>query len=420
MSLSSKESIIREHTARVDDLPDRDCSVLNRLIGPRSIRDFLETVWERTWLHVPAKESVGGSGNFDDLVTVADLDHVLTVVQAAGLRNEDAVRVSRGGEAVPPTEWTVPRPDGCFELDVHRLLSLYRSGATIVLNGVQRSVSRVDRLCAELSEFFGVQVNANAYLTPAGAQGFPPHPDDHDVYLLQISGAKRWRLYDSPTLAITQPDRPVRPVTAPHEVMIRTGEVLYIPRGLVHEGHAVHEEASVHLTVGVHPYTWAQLLTDLVAELRDEDESLRRSVAPRLGSVAENESIEQTLVEVLDRLRDARRVAGICARRSATAGRPGRTWHQGRLEELVHPPVIDARTPVESAEPDTEVRRLDEVVELTTTDKILTFPAFVEPQLRALLAGEARCAADLESTLDPSSCEVLVRRLVKEGVVRTR
>lgn len=420
MSLSSKEGISGEHAWSDDDLSRSDGSALTRLIGTGSVQRFLESVWERTWLHVPSQEFAAGFGNFNDLVTVTDLDHVLTVVQAAGLRNEDAVRVSRGGEPVPPTEWTVPRPDGCFELDVHRLLSLYRSGATIVLNGVQRSVGRVDRLCAELSEFFGVQVNANAYLTPAGAQGFPPHPDDHDVYLLQISGAKRWRLYDSPTLAITQPERPVRPVTAPDEVIIRTGDVLYIPRGLVHEGHAVQEHASVHITVGVHPYTWAQLLTDLVASLREEDESLRRSVAPRLGFVAEDENIDETLAEVLERLRDSGRVADICARRSTTAGHPGRTWHQGRLEELVHPPVIGARTLVESAEPDIEICRSDQVVELTTSEKVLTFPAFVEPQLRALLTGEARCAADLESTLDSTSCEVLVRRLWREGVLRTQ
>ena len=33
------------------------------------------------------------------------------------------------------------------------------------------------------------------YLTPAGAQGFAPHFDDIEAFILQTEGSKRWRLY---------------------------------------------------------------------------------------------------------------------------------------------------------------------------------------------------------------------------------
>ena len=35
------------------------------------------------------------------------------------------------------------------------------------------------------------------YITPADAQGFAPHYDDVDVFILQVEGRKLWRLYDS-------------------------------------------------------------------------------------------------------------------------------------------------------------------------------------------------------------------------------
>ena len=35
-------------------------------------------------------------------------------------------------------------------------------------------------------------MQANAYLTPAGAAGLAPHHDTHDVFVLQVAGAKHW------------------------------------------------------------------------------------------------------------------------------------------------------------------------------------------------------------------------------------
>ena len=39
-------------------------------------------------------------------------------------------------------------------------------------------------------------VGANVYLTPPGTQGFAPHFDDVDVFILQLEGKKHWRLYE--------------------------------------------------------------------------------------------------------------------------------------------------------------------------------------------------------------------------------
>jgi ribosomal protein L16 Arg81 hydroxylase len=36
------------------------------------------------------------------------------------------------------------------------------------------------------------------YLTPPGTQGFAPHYDDIEAFILQTEGAKRWRLYENP------------------------------------------------------------------------------------------------------------------------------------------------------------------------------------------------------------------------------
>jgi Cupin superfamily protein len=45
-----------------------------------------------------------------------------------------------------------------------------------------------------LELFFRAPVGCNAYLTPPGRQGFAPHSDDIDAFILQLEGTKRWVL----------------------------------------------------------------------------------------------------------------------------------------------------------------------------------------------------------------------------------
>ena len=42
-----------------------------------------------------------------------------------------------------------------------------------------------------LQELFGTCVGSNTYLTPAGTQGFAPHYDDIEAFVLQLEGKKR-------------------------------------------------------------------------------------------------------------------------------------------------------------------------------------------------------------------------------------
>lgn len=43
-----------------------------------------------------------------------------------------------------------------------------------------------------LEGFFRCAIGCNAYLTPPGSQGFAPHSDDIDAFVLQMEGSKRY------------------------------------------------------------------------------------------------------------------------------------------------------------------------------------------------------------------------------------
>ena len=46
-------------------------------------------------------------------------------------------------------------------------------------------------MLAGLEAFFRCAVGCNAYLTPPSSQGFAPHSDDIDAFVLQLEGSKR-------------------------------------------------------------------------------------------------------------------------------------------------------------------------------------------------------------------------------------
>lgn len=120
--------------------------------------------------------------------------------------------------------------------------------------------------------------------TPPAAQGFKPHFDTHDVFVLQISGQKHWSVYDT---KVTLPlrgqvfdrDRDVPgPVTEQFE--LGPGSAVYIPRGLMHSARS-SDEASLHITVGLTAFTWTDFLLESVAAVALQDESLRQSLPLR-------------------------------------------------------------------------------------------------------------------------------------------
>jgi len=178
---------------------------------------------------------------------------------------------------------------------------LYREeGCTLQVHQPQRWNDRLWRACAVLEEHQGCLTGCNAYITPPGQQGLAPHFDDVDVWVCQTEGSKHWRVYSQVGLGLRDPEGPAidpealqrglastdppsapqRPLLAPladiwatcssgdlapeqfaesgvellMEVTLQVGDVLYIPRGCVHEARAASgaDGGSCHVTISTH------------------------------------------------------------------------------------------------------------------------------------------------------------------------
>ncbi len=382
-------------------------NALRRCVGDPE--RFISEHWTRAPLH-RARTSPEG---FADLFSIADVDHL---VAAASLR-VPAFRMVRDGASLPPERYTKSGTVGSKPLadlvDPGKVYRHFAEGATIVLQSLHRYWLPLTRFCRDLELTLTHPVQVNAYVTPQSSRGLGLHADGHDVFVLQVHGRKRWEVY-----APGPGNDPKEPGARLLDVTLERGDCLYVPLGFPH---AVWTEqsASAHLTVGVLTYKWHEVLRRAVLEVLDDrafGQALPAGFADDPGAIAA--AAAEQLGELQRRLGkfDPAQLADAATQRFWSSRPPILT---GQLQQLLAlEAVSDATVVWRRAGSVCRLRRDNggrPVLELG--DRRLTFPAWVEPALRALLRRERFAVADLAGELDPESRLVLVRRLIREGLL---
>lgn len=158
----------------------------------------------------------------------------------------------------------------------------YLKGATIILPQLHESLPRLGQFCRALEAVLSCHVQTNVYLTPPGNQGFGTHYDNHDVFVIQLSGEKSWNFYGTPVATPYRGERFVPGRYEPGEVSerftLKPGDCLYVPRGLMHDAPNAGAAPSLHITVGLIVKTWADLILESVSELALDDPGFRRAL----------------------------------------------------------------------------------------------------------------------------------------------
>jgi bifunctional lysine-specific demethylase and histidyl-hydroxylase NO66 len=217
------------------------------------------------WPATPYR-SAGRAKSLEALLTWKSIDRLLNdqAIQAP------AFRMVRDNQLIQPE--LLCRPEGSTSLglsglmDPARVLSALGSGATLVLQGVNRFWPPLGDLCRRLSSEIGHPIFANAYLTPSAARGFGAHRDPYHAWLIQSEGSKSWRLW------APDADHAADPPTL--EVTLGKGDVLWIPRGWWHSGASI-DTPSLHLTLTVWATKTEDVLRAMLASLSGRPEMTR-------------------------------------------------------------------------------------------------------------------------------------------------
>lgn len=380
-------------------------SAVERCVGDAN--RFAADIWSRT----PFFHRSGGS--FDDLMSAADVDRMLTTMSL----RLPAFRLVKDGATIGRDRYTRRGRTGGSPVtgiaDPRRILALYRQGATVVLQGMHRYWQPLRRLCRDLETELGHPCQVNAYITPPGARGLAVHTDDHDVFVLQAFGRKRWEVWPRGSGR--------RPKAAPMLAeTLRPGDCLYIPRATPHAART-QEGPSGHLTVGVLATTWRDVVGGIFETALDDapfDEPLPAGFhrdRPALASMIADriEEVGRRLDETDPTARADAVIDGFLT------GRPALL--EGAFLDALVEGGLDERTPVvRRAGSICELRTVGDRLEVLLGDRRLRMPAWVEPAVAALATGERTTARDVAARcgLDLPSALVLVRRLVREGLLR--
>lgn len=382
---------------------------LTQLIHPVSQAEFQHDYWEQKPLLIHRDDP----GYYSDLLTLDDLDAALSMSWTA----YDHIRVVKDGREINVLELLSASKTNALEA----LLAHYRNGHTIVVNSLDGRWGPLQQLSRALTADLSARVQMNIYLTPAGNQGFKPHYDMHDVFVAQVHGSKRWAIASQP-YPLPLRDRPYNKLEQEpepdQEFDLCCGDLLYLPRGTIHWAKS-NETASMHITMGVHPVLWRDLVVDAVKQLCADDVRFRRAMPMGFDrDESRRTELAATAAGLLDTIRERicpQEMAGTAYTRAASIAFPTLRHHLTDLEVADQIGI------------DTLVRRragqrcqltvADAAITLAFHDKTVGLPARVadEVQYAANSNGDGFTARDLPGDLDEAGRVTLVGTLVREG-----
>ena len=392
-----------------------DAIGLAALLAPLTIEGFQRDYAEQRPLHLERAAPAW----LQQLPDAWALDGLVARAAAAG-----KVRLVRQGSAFPGPADGLPG-----------ILSAYSQGSTVVVAKGHEESPDIGALAAALQEELEQPIGINLYLTPPGAQGFKEHADGHDVFILQLSGEKRWRVF-RPIIHLPLESQVVRPPPFDEQILppppegygepildlrLTRGQLLYLPRGFVHAAET-SQAGSAHLTIGAHPLRQRDLLTEMLAVAAERARALRETL-PRLGKDRGSElaSARRALQATLDALAAPGALEEALARAERRQARAAIPQLGGSLEAIERSVALELSTQLRHRSGTMAVAFLEGGKAcLEFGANRVDGPAALLPAFELVARTRSLRPADLPSELSDASKLTLARRLISEGLLVQR
>ena len=256
---------------------------LDELLHPITPDRFFAEFHGRKPLHIPA----GDGAIKRKLLDWAGFNALLN---QSSIWTAQTLKLVRDTEPVPPEQYcrSVQTQSGAsFRPDPAKVALFLAEGASLIAGDAQELTPAITDLFVALGQSFAASGNANIYCSFKGVQAFGAHYDTTDVFAVQTEGEKLWRLYEN------RADTPIDiPADVPDirrwfeqtrgrvmaEVLMRPGDVLYLPRGCYHDALA-QDLASLHVTFAITPLH-GRVIFNLLEQAAMQDPAFRAYLPP--------------------------------------------------------------------------------------------------------------------------------------------
>lgn len=261
------------------------------LIAPLTPDAFFRETFGQSWRYIPGSEAKAQAVfGWDDFNALMQLD----------IWSGMSLKLYLDGEKVPPAAFCRSVVDRnrlqVMRPDPGKMAELLQRGVSVLLNEMGGVSPSVAATMDDALKALNAHGNANLYYSQKARRAFNTHCDRHEVFALQISGEKTWRIYKGRSnTPIEHPQfRNVPPAEIERmkgpldkEVIMTPGDVLYLPRGQYHDALATSSD-SLHISFSCLTSVGLNLMQDLVQRLVN-DPAFREDL-PRpdgmLGQVA--------------------------------------------------------------------------------------------------------------------------------------
>ena len=286
-------------------LPARDSFSFADLLAPLSPGEFAADIRGKKPVHIQgAPDKFAFAMSWDILNGILNQSAIwtpqtLTLVLDTAVVPADRYAREEAGRDGKPTQL----------VDFDKVRALVRQGASLVVNGLETLTPGTRRISETLSAEPGGKVAANLYCSWQRHQAFDVHFDTHEVFAMQVTGEKMWRVYQRHFRdpinhpAFKNLDKSYHQANKGPllmEIMMRPGDVIYIPRGFYHEALA-ESDASVHMSYSIVPMIGLDVVSVLF-EYGVMDE-LFRAALPH-PSVRGGQALDEHLMRMAGRVRE--------------------------------------------------------------------------------------------------------------------
>jgi len=390
-------------SAGVSSAPFHASTTIQDLVSPVSDEEFRARYWERKPLIIHR----GRADYYGELFTLQDFD-------AAIRRGVGYVKTAEAS-----TKKAV-RHHGVAPKALENVLTDMRDGHTLILDSMHRHHPHLVQMCQMLGRETGFQYQTNIYLTPPNGKGFTAHWDNHDVFIMQVLGCKHWKVEKTRrTLPekesnIEEEGRELRGEI--YEFTLQQGDTCYIPRGFVHAAEC-GADASMHVTLGIHPATWDELMMAAVKLAVAGDDDLRLSL-PIGFHQGDGAGMVSRVESALRRAADPAFLAQVLERYRDENVQKAPLDVAGQITSFFQPSPLSLDDKL-GARPGLfyRLRRDAETVTLNVGTRSITFPDFFADALSYALEKPSFVIRDLPGDIEDEERLVFIERLMQEALV---
>jgi ribosomal protein L16 Arg81 hydroxylase len=380
------------------------------LLKPMTSEKFFSEYWEKKPLLLQNRDVQG----YQNLLTLKDLENLLFTHVVQPGRATPWVRFVNNKKMLNVDDY-VEAKSGLFNRT--KVINGFKEGNTLALYRLEDRFEPLKRLCQTWEDLFGHPCATEVFLTPPRSQGFRAHFDQFNIFILQAEGEKLWKIYDIyepfPLVANDMPYNGELPEPL-YEVVVKPGDLLYLPRGYVHETVAT-DKYSLHVSLAVNIFTWLDLMHEILKSVPEFRKALP------IGSLflEDSDQLDTSCFEqVDDAFKDFTKVEDAFKLIKNRFAKLKKYEAQESLDSALEEPSLTIETILKKREGIfCSLSSTEEEAKLAFAEEEITGPNFIEPALQYIMDTTQFSVKNIPNTLTDSGKITLVKSLIKSGLL---